>query len=200
MAESPALRRLTQLLARLPGLGPRSARRAVIHLLQNREQLLTPLIHELKETAQNLKECALCGNMDLTSPCSLCADPGRDSHTLCVVETLADLWALVGNRSYKGHFHILGGTLSALDGVGPKDLRIPQLIERIRHNHVQEVILALNATLEGQTTAHFIADHLKDLQVRITALAHGVPVGGELDYLDEGTLTTALQARRPIDS
>ncbi|HEX9701787.1 MAG TPA: recombination mediator RecR [Rhodospirillales bacterium] len=197
---SDEIERLIMLLAKLPGLGPRSARRAVLHLIGKRESLAQPLAKALAEAAANIKTCATCGNFDTTDPCRLCADPGRDGDVICVVEAVADLWALERTASYKGRYHVLGGTLSALDGVGPEDLSIPALVKRVAEGGVKEVILALSATVDGQTTAHYIADRLADAGrgVQVTELAHGVPVGGELDYLDDGTLSAALKARRPV--
>ncbi len=197
MADEP-LKHLMKLLSKLPGLGPRSARRGVVHLLQNKDSLMQPLARELQKAVEEIKECDLCGNLDLTSPCHICAHPVRDRKTICVVEDVADLWALERNTVFKGLFHVLGGTLSALDGIGPDDLRLKELLGRIETDTVEEVILALNATIDGQTTAHFVADQLAGTGVKITAIAHGVPVGGELDYLDEGTITTALQSRRAV--
>ena len=190
--------RLIQALARLPGLGPRSARRAVLHLIKRRERILEPLADALKAVGDNIRDCAVCGNLDTTSPCSICADQRRDRSLICVVEQVADLWALDRAESFKGLYHVLGGTLSALDGVMPEDLNISKLVERARHSEVKEVILATNATVDGQTTAHYIAERLKGTDVALTGIAHGVPVGGELDYLDEGTLQAALKARKPV--
>ncbi|HWK44843.1 MAG TPA: recombination mediator RecR [Stellaceae bacterium] len=196
---------LIQLLAKLPGLGPRSARRAVLHLLRRREALMGPLAEAMAETAATIRTCSVCGNLDTADPCPICRDPRRDPTLLCVVEDVADLWALERTGSFKGRYHVLGGTLSALDGVRPEDLSIGSLIARATATdassdttdaRVVEVILALNATVEGQTTAHYITDRLEGAGVRISRLAHGVPIGGELDYLDEGTLTAALKARR----
>jgi len=198
MSHPTGLKELTQLIARLPGLGPRSARRVILMLLKNKKDLMEPLAQAMGDIARDIKECQLCGNWDTTSPCHICQDPKRDPHHLCIVETVADLWALERTTSYRGHFHALGGTLSALDGRRPEDLRIPQLIERLRNQPVQEVILGLNATVDGQTTMYYIADRLKEFPVKVTALAHGVPLGGELDYLDEGTISTALMARRAV--
>jgi recombination protein RecR len=192
------LDRLVDLLAKLPGLGPRSARRAALFLLKRREALMEPLAIALRETALHIRPCSVCGNLDTADPCALCRDPRRDAELLCVVEEVADLWAIERSGAYKGRYHVLGGTLSALDGVGPDDLRIGPLVARVRAGGVREVILALNATVEGQTTAHFITDRLANAGARITRLAHGVPVGGELDYLDEGTLSAALAARQPM--
>jgi recombination protein RecR len=195
---SSDLDRLIDLLAKLPGLGPRSARRAALFLLKRREALMEPLSLALQETARRIRPCAVCGNLDTADPCALCRDPRRESDTLCVVEEVADLWAIERSGGFKGRYHVLGGTLSALDGVGPEELRIEPLVARVREAGVREVILALNATVEGQTTAHFIADRLAGTVATVSRLAHGVPVGGELDYLDEGTLTAALAARQPM--
>lgn len=197
MADEP-LKHLMKLLSKLPGLGPRSARRAVVHLLQNKDALMQPLAKELQHAVEEIQECELCGNLDLTSPCHICTNPVRDRTTICVVEDVADLWALERNTVFKGQFHVLGGTLSALDGIGPDDLRLKELVGRIEKDTIEEIILALNATIDGQTTAHFVADQLAEKNIKITAIAHGVPVGGELDYLDEGTITTALQSRRAV--
>jgi len=192
--------RLIQYLAKLPGLGPRSARRAALHLIQRRESLMAPLARAMADAAQHIRACSVCGNLDSTDPCGVCTDPRRDPAVICVVEEVADLWALDGTGSFRGRYHVLGGTLSALDGVGPEDLGIPRLVTRAREPQVTEVILATNATVDGQTTAHYIADLLADAGVAVTGLAHGVPVGGELDYLDDGTLNAALRARRGIGS
>ncbi|PTQ10138.1 recombination protein RecR [Sphingomonas oleivorans] len=189
---------LTQALARLPGLGPRSARRAVLHLLKKREAAMAPLLRALDAVNERLATCCTCGNVDTTDPCSICADPRRDARMLCVVEDVSDLWALDRSRLFPGRFHVLGGRLSALEGVRPEDLTIDALIGRIAAGGIDEVVLAMNATLEGQTTAHYIADRIERFPVRVTQLAHGLPVGGELDYLDEGTLAQALRARRPV--
>ena len=194
---SSEIERLIQLLARLPGLGPRSARRAALHLIKRREALLGPLAEALAAAAERVRSCSRCGNVDTIDPCAICADPRRDASLLCVVEEVADLWALERAAAFKGRYHVLGGTLSALDGVGPDELNIPRLIQRVREEGVKEVILATNATVDGQTTAHYIGDRLAPLGVAVSRLAHGVPVGGELDYLDDGTLVTALKARRP---
>jgi recombination protein RecR len=192
------IERLIQLLARLPGLGPRSARRAALHLLKKRESLMLPLGAALTEAAGSVKRCATCGNLDSVDPCSICADPRRDGSIICVVEEVDDLWALERSAAYRGRYHVLGGTLSALDGIGPEQLDVAGLIARAASPEVKEVILATGATVEGQTTAHYITDRLAGLDVAVTGLAHGVPVGGELDYLDDGTLTAALKARRPV--
>lgn len=195
---SPEIEALAQALSRLPGLGPRSARRAVLHLLKRRETALVPLLEALARVEDRLVTCATCGNIDTADPCAVCADPRRDGRMLCVVEEVADLWALDRARLFPGRFHVLGGRLSALEGVRPEDLTIDRLLARIAAGGVDEVVLATNATLEGQTTAHYIAERLETMPVRITQLAHGLPVGGELDYLDEGTLAQALRARRPV--
>jgi recombination protein RecR len=192
------IERLIQLLSRLPGLGPRSARRAVLHLLKKRESLMLPLGAALTEAAGSVKRCAICGNLDTTDPCSICGDPRRDPSVICVVEEVDDLWALERTASFRGRYHVLGGTLSALDGIGPEQLDMAGLVARAAAPEVREVILATGATVEGQTTAHYIIDRLAGLDVAVTRLAHGVPVGGELDYLDDGTLTAALKARRPV--
>jgi len=196
---SQEIEALTQALSRLPGLGPRSARRAVLWLIKRRETSLVQLLDALKGVRESLVECATCGNVDTANPCAICADPRRDARSLCVVEDVADLWALDRARLFTGKYHVLGGRLSALEGVRPEDLTIGALIERVSHGGVDEVVLAMNATLEGQTTAHYIAERLEGYPVRITQLAHGLPVGGELDYLDEGTLAQALRARRPVE-
>ena len=195
---SPEIEALTQALARLPGLGPRSARRAVLHLLKKREGALAPLLSALTAVEERLVTCTTCGNVDTHDPCSVCADPRRDQRSLCVVEEVADLWALDRSRLFAGRFHVLGGRLSALEGIRPEDLSIDLLVRRIEAGGIDEVVLAMNATLEGQTTAHYIADRIERFPVRVTELAHGLPVGGELDYLDEGTLAQALRARRPV--
>ena len=195
---SPEIDRLTQALARLPGLGPRSARRAVLYLLKKREGAMVPLLEALALVNENLSTCGVCGNVDTTDPCGICRDVRRDSRMLCVVEDVPDLWALERSRLFPGKFHVLGGRLSALEGVRPEDLNIAPLLARIAEGGIDEVVLAMNATLEGQTTAHYIAEKLEMAPVRITQLAHGLPVGGELDYLDDGTLAQALRARRPV--
>jgi recombination protein RecR len=189
------IERLIQLLAKMPGLGPRSARRAALALLKKRDTLLEPLAEALREAADAILTCQVCGNLDTQSPCAICSDTRRDSHILCVVEDVADLWALERAGVFRGRYHVLGGALSALDGVTPERLNVVQLLERVKHD-VDEVILAMNATVEGQTTAHYLMDILGD--VKVTRLAHGVPVGGELDYLDEGTLSAAFKARRAL--
>ncbi len=195
---SPEIDALAQALARLPGLGPRSARRAVLHLMKKRETALTPLLRALERVNETLSVCGTCGNVDTTDPCAICADPRRDARMLCVVEEVADLWALDRARLFPGRFHVLGGRLSALEGVRPEDLNIAGLVSRVAAGGIDEIVLAMNATLEGQTTAHYLAERLESYPVRLTQLAHGLPVGGELDYLDEGTLAQALRARRPV--
>jgi recombination protein RecR len=194
----PEIERLIQILAKLPGLGPRSARRAVLHLIKNRDKLLSPLAAALAEARDKVVVCSTCGNVDTSDPCSLCSDPRRDSQTLCVVEDVSDLWALERAGAWSGQYHVLGGTLSAIEGIRPEDLTIARLAERAAAPNVKEVVLAVNATVEGQTTAHYITDRLKHLPIKLSRLAHGVPVGGELDYLDEGTLTAAIRSRRPF--
>lgn len=198
MSETRDIEALIDLMARLPGLGPRSARRAVLALLRRREALMAPLAQTLATVALNARDCRTCGNIGTSDLCPICADPGRATGEICVVETVADLWAMERSRAFKGRYHVLGGTLSALDGIGPDQLRIPALVERIRTDGISEVILALNATVEGQTTAHYIADALESLDLRLTSLAQGVPIGGELDYLDDGTIGAALRARRGV--
>jgi recombination protein RecR len=195
---SPEIDALTQALARLPGLGPRSARRAVLHLLKKRETALLPLQRALEAVNARLSTCATCGNVDTRDPCAICVDPRRDARALCVVEEVADLWALDRTRLFPGRFHVLGGRLAALEGVRPEDLSIDALVGRVERGGIDEVVLAMNATLEGQTTAHYIAERIERFPVRVTQLAHGLPIGGELDYLDEGTLAQALRARRPV--
>jgi recombination protein RecR len=187
---------LVKLLARLPGLGPRSARRAVLQMMRRRETLLDPLSEALRVAQDKIVTCDICGNIDTTSPCTICADPRRDSAVLCVVEDVGDLWALERAQAVKGRYHVLGGTLSALDGIGPDELNLTGLKQRCADGTIKEIILATNATVEGQTTAHVITDMLADSGLRITRLAHGVPVGGELDYLDDGTLLAAMKSRR----
>ncbi|WP_422368888.1 recombination mediator RecR [Pelagibius sp.] len=208
------LERLIQLLARLPGLGPRSARRAVLHLMKKREALMLPLADAMARAADSIAICSNCGNLDTSDPCGICRDPKRDPKLLCVVEEVADLWALERSGAFKGGYHVLGGTLSAIDGRGPDQLNLARLIERVRQGQgatpsgsddagtaetarIEEVVLALSATVDGQTTAHYIAERMADSGVRLSRLAHGVPVGGELDYLDDGTLNAAMKARRP---
>lgn len=194
----PEIENLIQLLAKLPGLGPRSARRAALHLVKKKEALLKPLAGAMDVAAESIVVCSTCGNIDTTDPCTICADPRRDPAVLVVVEDVADLWALERAGAVNARYHVLGGTLSPLDGIGPDDLSIGKLATRVAAGGVNEVILAVNATVEGQTTAHFITDRLIGLGVKITRLAHGVPVGGELDYLDEGTLSEAMRQRTPF--
>ncbi len=194
----PEIERLIQLLAKLPGLGPRSARRAALHLVKKKDELLTPLAAALATARDSVVECGICGNIDTADPCSICTDPRRDASTIIVVEDVADLWALERADAAKARYHVLGGALSPLDGVGPDDLDIDKLVRRAADDGVGEIILAVNATVEGQTTAHFIMDRLAGLSVQVTRLAHGVPVGGELDYLDEGTLAAAIRRRTPF--
>ena len=191
----PEIERLIQLLAKLPGLGPRSARRAALHLIRKREELLGPLANAMQVAKDRILTCTACGNVDTRDPCTVCADPRRDPAMLVVVETVADLWALERAAALRARYHVLGGTLSPLDGVGPKDINIDSLVSRVAEGGVSEIILAVNATVDGQTTAHYITDILSHLDVKITRLAHGVPVGGELDYLDEGTLSAAIRSR-----
>ena len=190
--------RLIQLLAKLPGLGPRSARRAVLYMLKRRDAFMLPLGEAIGAVASAILPCGICGNLDTTDPCPICADPKRDGGLVCVIEDVADLWAIERTASYGGKYHVLGGILSALDGVRPEDLNISGLVARAAGGEVREVILAMNATVEGQSTAHYLTDRLAATGVKVSRLAHGVPIGGELDYLDEGTLAAALKARRPF--
>lgn len=196
---APELERLISLLAKVPGLGPRSARRAALHLLKKRDILMEPLTAALQEAAQKVRACDICGNYDAVDPCSICQDEARDRSVICVVEDVADLWALERANALRGTYHVLGGVLSALDGVRPQDLRVEGLIQRAEHSGVREIILAMNATLDGQTTAHYLTERLAALPLRVTRLAQGVPMGGELDHLDEGTLLAAFSSRRPLD-
>ncbi|MAS11732.1 MAG: recombination protein RecR [Nitratireductor sp.] len=191
----PEIERLIQLLARVPGLGPRSARRAALHLIKKKDQLFAPLAAAMAEAVDKVRICSTCGNVDTSDPCTLCTDPRRDNSTIIVVEDVSDLWALERAGAMNARYHVLGGTLSPLDGVGPDDLNIKGLVSRVAEGGVSELILAVNATVEGQTTAHYITDQLAGMEVKVTRLAHGVPVGGELDYLDEGTLSAALKSR-----
>jgi recombination protein RecR len=193
----PELQRLIDLLAKLPGLGPRSAKRAALHLLKKREPLMRPLAFALDEAADKVKACGTCGNWDSIDPCAICADAARDSAILCVVADVGDLWALERAGAHKGRYHVLGGLLSPLDGVGPNELTIGALLERANSGAVREIVLALPTTVDGQTTAHYLADHLGGANIALTRLSQGVPVGGELDYLDEGTLAAAMKTRRP---
>lgn len=189
---------LIDLMARLPGLGPRSARRAVLHLIKKRGQVMAPLAQSMAQVAATARECATCGNIGTADTCDICRDERRATGEICVVEDVADLWAMERGHAFKGRYHVLGGTLSALDAVGPEELRIPKLLARVRDEGVREVILALNATVDGQTTAHYIAETLEGTGVSVTTLAQGVPIGGELDYLDDGTIQAALRARKRV--
>lgn len=189
------LEQVIKYLSTLPGLGPRSARRVALYLLEHKMDVLRPLITAMDDAAEHVTSCHICGNLDTLNPCRICADTTRDHNLLCVVASVADVWAIERTGSYKGVYHILGGVVSALDGITPEQLRIPQLIERVTQNDFREIILALSATVDGQTTAHIVQDKLSSSSVPITRLAHGVPVGGELDYLDDGTIVTALRSR-----
>lgn len=197
MSSTKDIDALIELMAKLPGLGPRSARRAVLHLIRKRSLLLMPLAETLATVAETARECLNCGNVGTTDICDICTSEKRANGELCVVEDVADLWAMERSGVFKGRYHVLGGTLSALDAVGPQELRIPRLLDRVPAEGITEVILALNATIDGQTTAHYIADQLEG-QVRLTSLAQGVPIGGELDYLDDGTITAAMRARKTL--
>ncbi len=192
------LDQLIQLLARLPGLGPRSARRLTLHLLKQREALMMRLAAALESAAREVRECAQCGNLDGADPCWICADPERNAGQILVVEDVDDLWAMERSGLFRGRYHVLGGTLSALEGIGPEDLHIDRLLGRVEGGRIEEVILATSATVDGQTTAHYVAERLTGWPIRVTRLAHGVPVGGELNYLDDGTLGAALRARQPV--
>ncbi len=194
----PEIQRMIDLIARLPGLGPRSARRAALFLLKRQDALLRPMAEALADAADKIEQCQTCGNYDTLQPCAVCQATGRDDGLICVVEDVPDLWALERAGVFRGRYHVLGGVMSALDGVGPEDLTIGLLIDRIKAGDVREIILALNATVDGQTTAHYIAERLEGLGTEVTRLAHGVPVGGELDHLDDGTLATALRSRRGV--
>lgn len=191
----PEIERLIQLLAKVPGLGPRSARRAALHLIKKKEQLMQPLSDAMAEAVETVRVCSTCGNIDTADPCGICTDPRRDGTTIIVVEDVSDLWALERAGAMNARYHVLGGTLSPLDGIGPDQLTIRQLVARVAEGVVREVVIAVNATVEGQTTAHYLTDQLEGFDVKVTRLAHGVPVGGELDYLDEGTLAAALKSR-----
>lgn len=197
MSSTRDIDNLIELMAKLPGLGPRSARRAVLHLIRKRGILLTPLADVMQIVAATARECLNCANVGTADICDICNDEKRATGEICVVEDVADLWAMERSGVFKGRYHVLGGTLSALDSIGPQELRIPRLLNRVASENIDEVILALNATIDGQTTAHYIADQL-DGQVRLTSLAQGVPIGGELDYLDDGTITAAMQARKAL--
>jgi len=192
------LEHLIKLLSHLPGFGPRSARRAVLHLLKNRETLMTPLAHALENAANVIKECPECHNLDTVLPCSICASKARDASMLCVVEDVSDLWAIEKTGSFKGYYHVLGGTLSALDGITPDDLSISHLLLRTKNSEIREVIIALNATVDGQTTAHYLSDCLQTYGVKTTQLAHGVPIGGQIDYMDDGTISTGIKSRKVV--
>ncbi|NQY12725.1 MAG: recombination protein RecR [Henriciella sp.] len=194
----PEIQRMIDLIARLPGLGPRSARRAALFLLKRQDALLRPMAEALADAADKIEQCHVCGNYDTLQPCAVCQAPGRDDGLICVVEDVPDLWALERAAAFRGRYHVLGGVMSALDGVGPDDLTIGLLVDRVKQGGIREVILALNATVDGQTTAHYVAERLEGLGVEVTRLAHGVPVGGELDHLDDGTLATALRSRRGV--
>jgi recombination protein RecR len=198
MADPTGIEALIDLMARLPGLGPRSARRAVLLLLKKRAQLMVPLAQAMAEVALSARDCRVCGNISTAELCPICANPARANGEICVVEDVADLWAMERGAAFKGRYHVLGGTLSALDAIGPDELGIPRLVARVTDEGVSEVILALNATVDGQTTAHYIADALAPTAAQISTLAQGVPVGGELDYLDDGTIGAALRARRRV--
>lgn len=193
----PELQRLIDLLAKMPGLGPRSAKRAALYLLKKREPVMRPLAFALDDAAEKVKACAICGNWDSIDPCAICSDPEREASVICVVQDVGDLWALERAGAHKGRYHVLGGLLSPLDGVGPEELNIGGLVERAKHDSVKEVILALAATVDGQTTAHYLTERLEETSVKVTRLSQGVPVGGELDYLDEGTIAAAMKTRRP---
>lgn len=197
-ADPTGIEALIELMARLPGLGPRSARRAVLMMLKKRGQVMAPLAQAMAQVALAARDCQICGNISTAETCPICADPARATDTICVVEDVADLWALERGGAFKGRYHVLGGTLSALDALGPDELGIPRLVRRVTDEGISEVILALNATVDGQTTAHYIADALAATGAEITTLAQGVPVGGELDYLDDGTIGAALRARRRV--
>jgi recombination protein RecR len=196
--QGPEIQRMIHVLSRLPGLGPRSGRRIALHLLKKRDQVLQPLIDALQTAYLNIKTCHVCFNLDTQSPCTLCCDPKREKHSLCVVADVSDIWALERARVFKGKYHVLGGLLSAMDGVEPKHLSLEPLVERVRADSISEVVLALNATIDGQTTLHYVVELLQPLSVSLFTLAHGVPMGGELDYLDDGTLTTAFLDRKTI--
>ncbi len=200
---SPEIDRLIKLLSKLPGLGPRSARRAALELIKKREPLMKPLVIAMADAAEKIEECHICGNVDAANPCHVCTAPARDQSLICVVQDVGDLWAMERAATFKGVYHVLGGTLSAIDGIRPEDLRIASLVDRVKAGGITEVILAMNATVDGQTTAHYITDHIEGLKkdeggIIISRLAHGVPVGGELDYLDDGTINAALNSRRPF--
>jgi len=198
--ENDEINNLINLMAKIPGLGPRSARRGVLSLIKNPDKLMLPLANKLIEAAKNIKTCQICGNLDTTETCKICLDDSRDKNIICVVEDISDLWALERTSSYKGLYHVLGGVLSAIDGVNPEDLNIKKLIKTIKSNNVKEVILATSATLAGQTTSYYISDLLEGLDITISRLAQGIPIGGELDYLDDGTIGAALNSRKIINN
>jgi recombination protein RecR len=198
VSAGPEIERLIQLLARLPGLGPRSARRAALFLIKKREAVMAPLAAALQAAMEKIEICRVCGNIDTQNPCAVCSDARREQSVIVAVADVADLWALERAHAINARYHVLGGTLSPLDGVGPDDLTIDALVKRAHHTAVKEIILALNATVDGQSTAHYITDLLHDAEVKVSRLAHGVPVGGELDYLDEGTLAAAMRSRTPF--
>ncbi len=195
---SPEIDRLIRLLAKLPGLGQRSARRAALELLKKPDGLMVPLSQAMADAAERISTCGTCGNVDALNPCHICSAPNRDPAMICVVQDVSDLWAMERAGAFRGTYHVLGGTLSALDGIRPEDLNIAALISRAQSAQITEIILAMNATVDGQTTAHYITDHLENTGVKVSRLAHGVPVGGELDYLDDGTITAAMKSRRPF--
>ena len=195
---SKDLERLIELMAKLPGLGPRSARRAVLHMVKKRALIMAPLADVLAEVAKTVRECLNCGNIGMSDSCDICQNQARANGEICVVQDVSDLWAMERSNVFKGRYHVLGGNLSALDGIGPDELRIPHLVKRVKGEDISEIILALNATVDGQTTAHYIADQLDEMEVMVTSLAQGVPIGGELDYLDDGTISAALNARKSV--
>ena len=198
MSGSKEIEQLIAQMAKLPGLGPRSARRAVLHLIKKRDNLLLPMSDALERVAKTARKCTQCGNIGNSDICDICSESKRENGQICVLSDVADLWAMERTGLFKGRYHVLGGALSALDGIGPEELHIPQLLDRIKLENVSEVILALNATIDGQTTAHYIAEQLENLNISVTSLAQGVPVGGELDYLDDGTISAALNARKSL--
>ncbi|MEO0983056.1 MAG: recombination mediator RecR [Pseudomonadota bacterium] len=197
-AAGPEILRMIELIGKLPGLGPRSARRAALHLLKRKDQLLLPLAEALAEAGEKIERCAICGNFDTLQPCAVCQAPGRDDSVICVVEDVPDLWALERAGAFRGRYHVLGGVLSAIDGIGPEELNIAPLLERAAAPAVKEVIIAVGATVDGQTTAHYLVDRLAETDATVTRLAHGVPVGGELDHLDDGTIAAAMRSRRGL--
>ncbi|MEM0989829.1 MAG: recombination mediator RecR [Pseudomonadota bacterium] len=198
MSGAREIERLIDLMAKLPGLGPRSARRAALHLVKRKDRLLLPLAASMAEVADKVRTCKICGNITISEVCEICQDPRRANGTLCVVADVADLWAMERSATFKGRYHVLGGLLSALDGITPETLNIPKLAQRVRTEEISEVILALTASIDGQTTAHVIAEYLEDTGAQVTSLAKGVPIGGELDYLDDGTISAALAARKAV--